>query len=339
MRLLLMTFFCCLASFAPLRAANADDILVVTTTAQIADTARNLLGPVPEIRVESIMHEGVDPHLYRPTRADTVRLQRADIVLYNGLHLEGRMPGLLDKLKKQKPVHAMSDFIKKQKASFPRKRESLDNTERKDPRLRGDDEENLFIRSSIDEGKNNALDPHIWMDAGLWRKAATGLAGALQDALPEHKEAIGAASAHYLQALADLDRDVRAGIASLPANRRILVTAHDAFGYFGKAYGIEVHGIQGISTESESGLRRIEELVSLIVDRQIPAVFIESSVSPRHVKALIEGARARGHDLKIGGELYSDAMGPAGTPEGTYIGMVRHNLSVILEALGGDVKP
>ena len=273
---------------------------IVTTIAQIAEPLRQVVGE--HARVTSLMGEGIDPHLYRPTRSDMAALAQADLIFWNGLHLEAQMQGVLQRLATVRPVVALGDLLP-------------------ESRIRG-----------------TALpDPHLWMDPGLWREALTHAVAALRELKPEAAAAFGANAERYFAGLAALERYVESIVATLPPQVRVLVTAHDAFGYFGERFGFDVLGIQGISTESEAGLRRIEFMVDLIVGRRIPAVFAETSVSERDVRALIEGAAASGHPVRLGGRLYSDAMGPPGTYEGTYIGMIDHNATTIVHALGGTV--
>lgn len=274
--------------------------LVVATTGMIADAARNILGD--DVRVVGLMGPGVDPHLYKASRRDLQLLSDAKIILYNGLHLEGKMVDVLEKLSQKKGVIAIGDRLDPSKLRSPAEYEG-------------------------------AHDPHIWFDVGLWRSGVAMLADTLKVLLPKHVKAIEANAPVYLKLLEELDREVRDGIATIPEGRRILVTAHDAFGYFGDAYNIEVKGLQGISTLSEFGIADRNAMVDLIVARKVPAVFVESSVPRKNVEALVEGVRSRGHDVRIGGELFSDAMGEAGTPEGDYLGMVRANLRTILEGL------
>ena len=287
----------------PPKGSHAEDAkpYIVTTTAQIADLARHVAGDTAH--VESLMGEGTDPHLYRPTRADRVKLQQADIVFYNGLHLEGKMVELLEQLAAEKPVIAVSDSLKE---------------------------------STILKTASAAHDPHIWMDVSNWIAALDLVKKTLSTHYPALAETFRGNETAFTKELQTLDNYARETIQTIPASRRALVTAHDAFGYLGAAYGLEVFGIQGISTDSEAGLHHIETLVDLLVERNIPAVFIESSVSERNIKALIEGAASRGHSVKIGGELFSDAMGTPGTYEGTYIGMIDHNVTTIAHALGGE---
>ncbi len=274
------------------------------TVGMIADIVRNVAGE--KANVAGIVGEGVDPHVYKPTRADVVALSESDIVFYNGLMLEGKMGDVLVRVaRKGKPVHAVTEVI-----------------------LESGD----YVMSDEDEH----YDPHVWMDVQGWIKATDVVAAALADYDAENAAYYKTNAENYKKELAKLDDYAKKVIASIPENQRVLVTAHDAFNYLGRAYGLKVMGIQGISTESEAGVRRIEELVSYLTDNNIPAVFVESSVSDKNVKALVEGAKAKGHSLRIGGELFSDAMGGSGTYEGTYIGMIDHNVTVIARALGGE---
>ena len=277
---------------------------VAATVGMIADIVREVAGEKAE--VEGIIGEGVDPHLYKPTRSALVALSRADIIFYNGLMLEGKMGDILVRMARQgKPVYAVTEAI-------------LDQ---------GDyvitDEEDHF-------------DPHVWMDVKGWMLATEVVADALGRFDPDNAAYYEERKEAYLVRLGELNEYAAEVIASIPPGQRYLVTAHDAFGYLGRAYGLEVRGIQGLSTESEAGVRDIENLIDFLVAQGIPAVFVETSVSDKNVRALLEGAQARGHDLVIGGELFSDAMGPSGTYEGTYIGMIDHNATTIARALGGD---
>ena len=273
---------------------------IVATTGMIADGARNIVGDHAE--VIGLMGPGIDPHLYKATQNDLKLLSDADIILYNGLHLEGKMAEVLEKLSARKPVIAVGDAI--------------------DPSV---------LRSPPEfEG---AYDPHIWFDVSLWRKAMAGLVDTLAGLDNANAESYRTEGESYVVKLDSLDHWVREQIASLPESSRLLVTAHDAFGYFGRAYKIDVRGLQGISTVSEFGLADRNSMVDLIVQRKAKAVFVESSVPRRNIEALIEGVKAKGHEVRIGGELFSDAMGAEGTPEGTYIGMVRANVNTIVEGL------
>jgi manganese/zinc/iron transport system substrate-binding protein len=273
---------------------------VVATIGMIGDVAARIGGE--RVRVTTLMGAGVDPHLYKASPGDIRMLTGADLILYNGLLLEGKMTDVLVKLAASKPVVAVSERIPEDRLMHP-------------------------------DGSEGHADPHVWFDVALWMIAAERVRDALMELDPAGKDVYTSNASAYLEEMRALDGEVRAKIAAIPEGKRLLVTAHDAFGYFGRAYGIEVRGIQGISTESEASLKDINTLVDDLVARKVPAVFVESSVPRKTIEALIEGAASRGHALVIGGELFSDAMGAPGTPEGTYLGMVRHNVEAIAGAL------
>lgn len=277
-----------------------NELTIVTTTGMIADAVRNIVKD--SARVQALMGPGVDPHLYKATQGDLTRLSQADMVFYNGLHLEGKMGEVLEKLGRAKPVLAVTQDLSPDKV-------------RRSPEFK------------------NAVDPHVWFDVSLW-KEVVGFIG-------QQVAAMDTANAAYYQTntlayqekLDSLHRAVSRKVATIPRQQRLLVTAHDAFGYFGDAYQIEVKGLQGISTLSDFGLKDITDLVDLIVERKVRAVFVETSVSEKAIRAVVKGVQARGKDLRIGGKLYSDAMGEDGTKEGTYIGMVDANVETIVSAL------
>jgi manganese/zinc/iron transport system substrate-binding protein len=271
---------------------------VACTIGMIADLARRIGGE--DVAVTGLMGPGVDPHLYKASESDITRLASADLVLYNGLHLEGKMGDVLERLGKRRPVVAVT---------------------RKIPTDR------------LTETGGEHHDPHVWFDVSLWTMAAEATRDALIEARPAKKAEFERNAVALLTELKELHVWCGQELAKIPKERRVLVTAHDAFSYFGKVYDLEVHGIQGISTESEAGLKDINALIDLLVTREIKAVFVESSVPRKNIEALVEGCRARGHELAVGGELFSDAMGAAGTPEATYPGMVRHNVNTIVKAL------
>jgi manganese/zinc/iron transport system substrate-binding protein len=276
----------------------------VVTTGMVGDIVIHIAGD--RAKVHALMGAGVDPHLYRPTRDDVSALLAADIVFYNGLNLEGKMSDTFIKVARSgKPVYAVTELLSEDFLLSP-------------PEFQGHD------------------DPHVWMDPHGWMKAAEVVVAKLSEFDPDGAAGYQANGEKYLAELTRLSQYADERLKTIPAERRVLVTAHDAFNYFARAYGIEVLGIQGISTDSEAGLQKIESLVSLLVERSIPAVFTESSVSSKNINALIEGAKARGREVRIGGELFSDAMGPAETYEGTYVGMIDHNVTTIVRALGGE---
>lgn len=280
---------------------------IVTTVGMVTDIVREVAGDRCE--VIGLLSEGVDPHLYKPTREDVMQLDDAktDIIFYGGLMLEGRMEESLKKIRqKGKTVVAVSEAI--------------------DPAL---------LRKPPEfEGH---FDPHVWMDVTLWSQCMEFASKSLCEFDPDHAATYMLRADLYKSRLNKLDAYVRTSIASIPEQQRVLVTAHDAFGYFARAYGMEVKSVQGISTESEAGVADVNALVDFLVERKIGAIFVESSVSDKSLRAVIEGAGKRGWNVKVGGELFSDAMGPAGTYEGTYIGMIDHNATTIARALGGQV--
>ncbi len=273
-------------------------IRVVCTVGMVADVALNVGGE--HVAVTSLMGEGVDPHLYKASPADVSQLNRADIILYSGLHLEGKLAELLERMGRRKPTLGIAEHI---------------------------------ASDQILSDEHGAHDPHVWFDVSLWSQAADAAAKALAEFDPKHAETYQANAAKYRERLAKLHQYAKDHLATVPKEQRVLVTAHDAFRYFGRAYGVEVRGIQGISTDSEAGVRQVKELVDFLVEGKIKAVFVETSVSDQNIRSLLEGCAARGHQVVIGGELFSDAMGKSGTPEGTYEGMVKHNVDIIVAAL------
>ena len=276
---------------------------VVATTGMIADTAARIVGD--HGTVTGLMGPGVDPHLYKASESDVRRLSEADLILYNGLYLEGKMGDILVKLARSRPVVAVSELIPEEQRREP-------------PEFLGH------------------YDPHIWFDVSLWVQTLDPVTDALVELRPQHEASFRANAEDLRAELVELDAWVGERILEIPEEHRVMVTAHDAFGYFGERYGIDVVGIQGISTLAEAGLQDVQRVVDLVVDRGIGALFVESSVPRRTVEAVVAAARERGHEVRIGGELFSDAMGPAGTPEGTYPGMVRHNVNTVVDALTGN---
>ncbi|MEM8653250.1 MAG: zinc ABC transporter substrate-binding protein [Pseudomonadota bacterium] len=296
-----------LAGLGALAAAPAHAISsplsIVSTTGMIADLVRSVGGD--QVTVKGLMGAGVDPHAYRQTRSDIVAMTRADAVLWHGLYLEAQMEDFLLDLGRRTPVHAVAETL--------------------DP--------GLLLAHEDYAGR---FDPHVWMDPQLWAQCVPAVVAALTELRPEAKAEFEANATRFVAEAQALETYARELLARVPQERRVLLTAHDAFGYFGAAYGFEVLGIQGISTESEAGLNRISALVDLLVARKLPAVFVETSVSDRNIRALVEGAAAQGHEVQIGGSLFSDAMGPDGTYEGTWLGMIDHNVTTIARALGVD---
>jgi len=273
---------------------------VTATIGMITDVAQTIGGEHVEVR--GLMGPGVDPHLYKATQGDLEKLTSADLILYNGLHLEGKMADVLVQMAQRVRTVQVTDSIPHELLREP-------------PEFAGQ------------------YDPHVWFDVQLWSRAADRIAEALIEADPENGAEYRQNADAYLVQLKELDAYARERIAIIPKEQRVLVTAHDAFGYFGRAYDIEVMGLQGISTAAEYGLQDLTNLVDVIVNRKVKAVFVESSISPKSIEALVRGVEDKGGVVVIGGQLYSDAMGEAGTPDGTYIGMVRHNVDTIVGAL------
>jgi manganese/zinc/iron transport system substrate-binding protein len=286
------------------RAPSQGQYTIVATTAMIADIVRNVAGD--RASVHTLMDGAVDPHLYRATRSDMTAMLNAHVVFYNGLNLEGKMGDTLVKVASSgRPVHAVTELLDEQYLLEP-------------------------------EGFDGHFDPHAWMDPNAWSKATEVVIDKLSEFDPTHSQEYAQRGQKYIAELKRLDVYARKRLATVPQERRVLVTAHDAFNYFARAYEVEVLGIQGISTDSQAGVKQIEDLAALLVARRIPAVFTETSVSDKNVMTLIEAARDRGHEVRLGGELFSDAMGQANTYEGTYIGMIDHNVTTIVRALGGQ---
>ncbi len=280
---------------------------VVATTNLVGDLAATIGGSV--VDVTSLMGPGVDPHLYKASEGDVRRMASAEAIFYGGLHLEGKMTEIFAQMK----ARGVATFA-----------------------VTAGNPDSLYIESPNFGGN---YDPHIWFDASLWQGAAKFVAKSLSDLVPQHAATIDSNLTSYLAELDLLDEYVRARTAELPASSRVVITSHDAFGYFGRAYGYEVRGLQGISTVTEAGAADVQALAEFVAQNRIPAMFVESSVPPRGIEAVREAVRARGFDVKIGGNLFSDALGAAGTPEGIYTGMFRHNVDTIVNALKGDAMP
>lgn len=276
---------------------------IVTTTGMIADIAKNVGGD--HVNVTALMGPGVDPHLYKASEGDVTDLQGANVIFYNGLHLEAQMGDVLER---------MNDFGVKTVAVT----DKIDRT----------------LLNAPPEFQGN-YDPHVWFDVTLWMKAVEQVQETLIEVDPTHQSDYEANAKAYLTELEDLHQYVLDQANTIPAEQRILITAHDAFNYFGRAYGFEVRGLQGISTEAQAGTADVKALADFIVEKQIPAIFVESSVPQRNVEAVQAAVQAQGFNVVIGGQLFSDAMGSEGTPEGTYVGMVKHNIDTIVAALTG----
>ncbi|MGR3512450.1 MAG: metal ABC transporter solute-binding protein, Zn/Mn family [Paracoccaceae bacterium] len=292
------------AAFLPIQSfADEAKLNVVATTGMIADAAMRVGGDA--VSVKALMGPGVDPHAYRQTRTDIVAMGQADLVLWNGLYLEAQMEDVLAQIAGRTSVVAVAEAVPTEL------------------RVAHDDYADRF-------------DPHVWMDPKLWSTVVLAVRDAMIDVAPAQEAVFTQNTEAFLAEISALASYSDTVLSSVAEPARVLITAHDAFNYFGDAHGFEVIGIQGISTESEAGLNRMTELVDMLVERGIASVFVESSVSDRSVRALIEGAASRGHEVRIGGELFSDAMGAPGTYEGTYIGMIDHNVTTISSGLGGE---
>ncbi len=279
-------------------------IETVATVGMVADLVRHVGGE--HVTVDQICGSGVDPHLFKATRDDMQTIMAGQLVFYCGLMLEGKLVNTLSNIAKDKPVVAITDAI----------------------------DDRMLIKPA---GFNSHPDPHVWNDVSAWAQCIDAVQTALTKYDPSHADDYQTNAAQYRQRLMRLHQYGVESIATIPTESRLLVTSHDAFHYFGRAYSIEVQGVQGLSTESEAGVQRINELVDTLVDRRVKAVFVESSVSRKNIDALIEGAKSRGHDVVVGGELFSDAMGKIGTYEGTYVGMLDHNITLVTNKLGGKV--
>lgn len=274
---------------------------LVATIGMITDILKNI--GRDRIDVTGIVGEGVDPHLYKPTAGDVERLKDADIIFYNGLNLETKIIGVAhDKMAdKTKAVAVTAGILRSQ------------------------------LRTSAEF--QGGYDPHVWHDVSLWMKAAERVRDTLAQADPNNAEYYRSNAKNYLAALKTLHDDLQNLAAQIPAQRRVLVTTHDAFGYLGRAYGFEVRGLQGLNTETEVGVADVRELAAFIIEHRIPAMFVETSTPSQGIEAVQAAVRAKGFEIEIGGSLFADAMGTPGTPEGTYIGLMRHNIDTIVNAL------
>ena len=276
-----------------------DKLNIVTTTSMITDLVKNIGGDY--INLQGLMGSGVDPHLYKASEGDVSKLANADIIFYNGLHLEGKLVEVFEKMKNIKTI-AISDALDK----------------------------NTLIGS---EYFASNYDPHIWFDVTYWKQATKFITDKLSEAIPEKKAIFQTNSDAYLKQLNALHQELETTIETLPEEKRVLVTAHDAFNYFGKAFSFNVVGLQGLSTATEAGVQDVQKLSSFIIENDVKSIFIESSVPKRTIEALQAAVNSKGHNVTIGGSLYSDALGNLGTIEGTYIGMFKYNVNTIVNAL------
>jgi manganese/zinc/iron transport system substrate-binding protein len=277
---------------------------VVCSTGIVADMVTRVGGE--RVHVTALMGPGLDPHQYKASAGDVELLNGADLIAFNGLHLEAKLGEVFKHLARRRPVMALADSLPAGRLLSP-------------------------------PGYEQAHDPHVWFDTALWAGTAAPVAAMLAELDPDHAAAYRARAAAYRDELVALDGEVRARLAAIPRERRVLITAHDAFNYFGRAYDLEVRGLQGISTLTEAGTGDMQSLAAFIADRRLPAIFVENSVPPRAIEAVRKAVQARGWDVALGGELYSDSLGDQGGPAGDYVGMVRHNLDTIATALGGEV--
>ncbi|MCF6279155.1 MAG: zinc ABC transporter substrate-binding protein [Flavobacteriaceae bacterium] len=274
---------------------------IVTTTTMITDLVINIGGDV--LNIQGLMGSGVDPHLYKASEGDVSKISNADIIFYGGLHLEGKLVEVFEKMKHQNiNTIAISDALDKKS----------------------------LIGSKLYKGN---YDPHIWFDVDYWQQITQFVVAKLSETVPEQRATFEVNGKNYIAQLEDLKIKLKSIIETLPQDKRVLVTAHDAFSYFGKAYGFEVVGLQGLSTVTEAGVQDVQKLAAFIIDKNVKAIFVESSVPKRTIKALQAAVNSKGHKVGIGGTLYSDALGNAGTVEGTYIGMFEYNVNTIVSAL------
>lgn len=294
------------AACGPAGSGQGDDlsqrrIRIVATIGMITDVVANVGGD--RVEVTGLMGPGIDPHLYKASEGDVARLQRADIIFFNGLHLEAQLAEVLERMDDAR--------IRTVAVTDPIDRDTL-------------------LASPVYQGQ---YDPHVWFDVSLWMATVGQVRNTLAEADPGSAALYQANAERYLEQMTELHAYVQAQAQRVPADKRVLITAHDAFSYFGRAYGFEVRGLQGISTQAQASAADVQALADFIAERQIPAIFVESSVPQRTIEAVQAAVRDRGYDVQIGGSLFSDAMGSTGTPEGTYLGMVRHNIDTIVNAL------
>ena len=280
--------------------SSEKQIRVVTTIGMITDIIQNVGGD--RVSATGLMGAGIDPHLYKASEGDVARLAGADLIFYNGLHLEGKMAGVLERMQDQVKTVAVTHDI----------------------------DRGILLAPPEFEG---AYDPHVWFDVTLWMKAVERVRDTLIEVDQDSAELYRSNTESYLAQMEELHDYVMQQAERVSPDQRVLVTAHDAFNYFGHAYGFEVRGLQGISTAAEAGTADVQALVQFIVERRIPAMFVETSVPRRSIEAVQAAVEAKGFSVEIGGQLFSDAMGASGTPEGTYLGMVRHNIDTIVASL------
>ncbi len=305
-RLAAVALLAAVAGLAGTVRAQAAPVQVLATIGMIADVAAEVGGDCVE--VTQLMGPGVDPHLYQASARDVRRFRDAELILYSGYALEGQLGEVLERFSEQTPTLAVAPA-------------SIDPAE-------------LIATQDV-----YGIDPHLWMDPSLWARIAPTIAEAVAELAPDCADQVRSRAEAYVAQLEALHGWARDALASVPADQRLMVTAHDAFAYYGRAYDLEVAGIQGISTESEAGVADIREMARLVAEREVPAVFIETTINPRTIQAVLDAAAERGHEVRIGAELYSDAMGEPGTAAGTYLGMIYENTAAVTRELGGTVPP
>lgn len=293
-----MTLALCFFSCKNNKKANGK-LNIVTTTTMITDLVKNIGGST--VNIQGLMGSGVDPHLYKASEGDVTKLTEADIIFYNGLHLEGKLVEVFEKMKNKK-TEAIAEALDK----------------------------NTLIGSTYFASN---YDPHIWFDIDYWQQATQYVVKTLSEAIPEQSDTFKTNGENYIKQLETLKKNITSTIETLPKEQRILVTAHDAFNYFGKAFDFQVVGLQGLSTATEAGVKDVQKLAAYIIENKVKSIFIESSVPKRTIEALQAAVKNKNHEVTIGGTLYSDALGNAGTPEGTYIGMFKYNVNTIVNAL------
>lgn len=274
---------------------------VVATTTMLADAVKIIGGD--RINVQGLMGPGIDPHLYKASAGDVNKMQNAQIIIYNGIHLEGKMAEIFENMERQNKVtKAVAESIA---------------------------EEKLL---ETDSGYGS-YDPHVWFNVGLWIEVVKEIEDTLSEQDPENADFYQKNADSYVAELEELDKYIDQRVEEVPKDKRVLVTAHDAFGYFGDRYGFEVRGLQGLSTATEAGTADVKNLADYIAENQIPAMFVESSVPPKNIEALKDAVASRGFEVEIGGELFSDSLGNPESEVGTYTGTVKHNIDTIVNAL------
>ncbi len=330
-----------LLAISPASLGMAQQLDILTTTAMVGDVVKNVAGSCADVSV--MMGPGVDPHLYKASAGDVRALRNADVIVYNGYFLEGQVGEVLDRFGRSKAVIALAEIVPVSNAPDASGNDASGNagesaaSEESSENLSGDTagESELYTLLDLED---YGVDPHLWMDASYWLATALPLAEKLQAEAPNCEDDMLENALNYSARLAALDAWIKTSVATIPEEQRILVTAHDAFAYYARAYDLDVAAIQGISTSSEASISDIRATVDLVLERNIPAIFVESSINPATIEAVLAAVKNAGGDTVIGGSLYSDAMGDEGTAQGTYIGMLFSNTKEIVEALGGELQ-